>query len=92
MNWGPQDEGEAVRAIQTALELESVRSVLRSAGRCAAQGAIAWAVSHPAVTGAIVGVRNEREAAELAGAARLRLAPNERATIAAAASAAGPSA
>jgi aryl-alcohol dehydrogenase-like predicted oxidoreductase len=64
------------------LDLEGVRAVVRSAGGTAAQGAIAWTVSHPAVTGAIVGVRNEREAFELADAARLRLTPNERATIA----------
>ena len=64
------------------LELDSVRAALRSPGRSAAQGAIAWAASHPGVTGAIVGVRSERAAAELAGAANLRLPPNERATIA----------
>jgi hypothetical protein len=38
-----------------------------------------------AVTGAIVGVRNAREAAELAQAATERLAPDERAAIASAA-------
>jgi len=64
------------------LDLEGVRAALRSAGGSAAQVSIAWTVSHPAVTGAIVGVRNEREAAELAHAANLRLTPNERATIA----------
>ena len=46
-------------------------------------GAIAFVLSHPAVTGAIVGVRNERDAAELAPAARLRLTPDELAAIAA---------
>jgi len=65
-----------------ALELDCVRVALRGANRSAAQSAIAWTVSHPAVTGAIVGVRNEREAAELAGAAALRLTPHERATFA----------
>jgi aryl-alcohol dehydrogenase-like predicted oxidoreductase len=43
------------------LELEPVRASLRSEGRTAAQGAIAFVLSHPAVTGAIVGFRNERE-------------------------------
>jgi aryl-alcohol dehydrogenase-like predicted oxidoreductase len=39
-------------------------------------------LSHPAVTGAIVGVRNEREGAELAQMAQVRLTPDEVATIA----------
>ena len=64
------------------LELEDVRASLRAAGRTAAQGAIAFVLSHPAVTGAIVGVRNERDAAELAPAARLRLTADELAAIA----------
>lgn len=48
------------------LDLEPVRAGLRSEWGTAARGAIAFVLSHPAVTGAIVGVRNEREAAELA--------------------------
>ena len=51
------------------LELEPVRASLRRDGRTAAHGAIAFVLSHPAVTGAIVGVRNEREARELAAMA-----------------------
>jgi aryl-alcohol dehydrogenase-like predicted oxidoreductase len=64
------------------LDLEGVRVSLRGGGRTAAQGAIAFVLSHPAVTGAIVGVRTEPEAAELAEAARLRLTPDEVAAIA----------
>jgi aryl-alcohol dehydrogenase-like predicted oxidoreductase len=64
------------------LDLEGVRASLRSGGRTAAQGAIAFVLSHPAVTGAIVGVRTEREAAELGAAAQLRLTPEEVAAIA----------
>jgi aryl-alcohol dehydrogenase-like predicted oxidoreductase len=45
--------------------------------RSAAQGAIAFVLSHPAVTGAIVGVRNEGEAAELAPAAEVTLTAGE---------------
>jgi aryl-alcohol dehydrogenase-like predicted oxidoreductase len=63
-------------------ELGDVRTALRGEERSAAQGAIAFVLSHPAVTGAIVGVRNEREAAELAHAAHLRLLPEEVAAIA----------
>jgi aryl-alcohol dehydrogenase-like predicted oxidoreductase len=50
------------------LELEPVRASLRSEGRTAAQGAIAFVLSQPAVTGAIVGFRNEREVAALTSA------------------------
>jgi aryl-alcohol dehydrogenase-like predicted oxidoreductase len=64
------------------LELDEVRASLRGGGRSAAQGAVAFVLSHPAVTGAIVGVRNEREAGELASAAELRLTPDEIAAIA----------
>jgi aryl-alcohol dehydrogenase-like predicted oxidoreductase len=58
-----------------------VRASLRGGGRTAAQGALAFVLSHAAVTGAIVGVRNEREAAELAPAVRLRPTPDEVAAI-----------
>jgi aryl-alcohol dehydrogenase-like predicted oxidoreductase len=64
------------------LELDGVRAALRGDGRNAAQGAIAFVLSNRAVTGAIVGVRNEREAGELAAAAQLRLTPDEIAAIA----------
>jgi aryl-alcohol dehydrogenase-like predicted oxidoreductase len=64
------------------LELEPVRAALRGDGtRSSAQGAIAFVLSHPAVTGAIVGVRNEREAAELAQMGALRLTDDERAAL-----------
>ena len=59
------------------IELEPVRAALRGDRRTAAQGAIAFVLSHPAVTGAIVGVRNQREAAELIETAGLRLTANE---------------
>jgi aryl-alcohol dehydrogenase-like predicted oxidoreductase len=64
------------------LELEPVRATLRSDGtRSSAQGAIAFVLSHPAVTGAIVGVRNENEAAELAVMSGLRLTEDELAGV-----------
>jgi aryl-alcohol dehydrogenase-like predicted oxidoreductase len=64
------------------LELEPVRSALRAGRRTAAQGAIGFVLSHPAVTGAIVGVRNQREGTELAQMAELRLTRDEVAAIA----------
>jgi aryl-alcohol dehydrogenase-like predicted oxidoreductase len=45
-----------------------VRAALRSEGRTAAQGAIAFVLSHPAVTGAIVGFRNEQEVSPITSA------------------------
>ena len=47
-------------------DLDAARRELRELGGSAAHGALRWVLSNPAVTGAIVGVRNEREAAELA--------------------------
>ena len=64
------------------LELEPVRSALRAGRRTAAQGAIGFVLSHPAVTGAIVGVRNQQEGAELAQMAELRLTRDEVVAIA----------
>jgi len=64
------------------LELEPVRSALRAGQRTAAQGAIGFVLSHPAVTGAIVGVRNQQEGAELAQMAELRLTRDEVVAIA----------
>jgi aryl-alcohol dehydrogenase-like predicted oxidoreductase len=77
------EDGDFRRSHRFAeLELESLRDALRGDGRrSAAQGAIAFVLSHPAVTGAIVGVRNEREGAELAQTADLRLTPDEVAAI-----------
>jgi aryl-alcohol dehydrogenase-like predicted oxidoreductase len=48
------------------LDLDAARRELGELGGSAALGALRWVLSNPAVTGAIVGVRNEREAAELA--------------------------
>jgi aryl-alcohol dehydrogenase-like predicted oxidoreductase len=79
------EDGDFRRSHRFAeLELESVRAALRGGGRrSAAQGAIAFVLSHPAVTGAIVGVRNEGEGAELAQMTELRLTRDEIAAIAA---------
>ena len=46
-------------------------------GNTSAQVALAWLLHRPGVTGAIVGIRNEREAQQLPGAASLRLEPDE---------------
>jgi aryl-alcohol dehydrogenase-like predicted oxidoreductase len=71
------------------LDLEPLRATLRAVGErhgaSAAQVALAWVIAQPALAGAIVGIRNEREAEELPGAARLTLAADELREIAAAA-------
>ena len=46
-------------------------------GTTSAQVALAWLLHRPGVTGAIVGIRTEREAEQLPGAASLRLEPDE---------------
>lgn len=46
-------------------------------GRTAGEVAIAWTLRHPAVTAAIVGVRNARQVQGIAGAGELRLSPAE---------------
>jgi aryl-alcohol dehydrogenase-like predicted oxidoreductase len=71
------------------LDLEPLRATLRAVGEShgasAAQVALAWLIAQPAVTGAIVGIRNEREAEELPGAGGLTLGADELREIAAAA-------
>ena len=46
-------------------------------GRSAGEVAIAWTLRHPAVTAAIVGMRNAEQAAGLRGALEFRLSPEE---------------
>jgi len=50
-------------------------------GRTAGEVAIAWTLRHPAVTGAIVGVRSAQQVAGVIGAAEFRLTPEEIAEI-----------
>jgi aryl-alcohol dehydrogenase-like predicted oxidoreductase len=64
-----------------SLDLGPLRAALASIGaghqRSAAQVALAWVLRQPAVAGAIVGIRSEREAEQLLGAADLRLSTIE---------------
>jgi aryl-alcohol dehydrogenase-like predicted oxidoreductase len=60
------------------LDLTELRTTLsRVGGGTAAQAALAWVLHRPGVAGAIVGIRNEAEARELAGVADLRLSPDD---------------
>jgi aryl-alcohol dehydrogenase-like predicted oxidoreductase len=59
------------------LVADRLRSVGDRIGRTPGAIAIAWTLHHPAVTGAIVGARNAKQAAEVMGAGEIRLADEE---------------
>ena len=53
--------------------VESMRKIAYRHNRFVGEVAIAWTLGHPAVTGAIVGARNARQAEQVMGAGDLRL-------------------
>jgi aryl-alcohol dehydrogenase-like predicted oxidoreductase len=57
--------------------VECLREIANRHNRFVGEVAIAWALRHPAVTGAIVGARNARQAEEVMRAGELRLADEE---------------
>jgi len=60
------------------LELaELLRGIGRRHGRTPGEVAIAWALRHPAVTAAIVGMRSAKQVEGVIGAAEFRLSPEE---------------
>jgi aryl-alcohol dehydrogenase-like predicted oxidoreductase len=59
------------------LAVEVLRSIGKRHSRSPGEIAIAWTLMNPAVTGAIVGFRNPRQFAGVAGAAEFRLSPAE---------------
>ena len=60
------------------LELvESLREIGNRHERTPGEVAIAWTLDHPAITGAIVGFRSERQVSGIIGAATFRLLPSE---------------
>lgn len=61
--------------------VDRLRAVGERHGRSPGEVAIAWTLSHPAVTGAIVGARNARQVEGVIGAGDLRLTPDEIAEI-----------
>jgi aryl-alcohol dehydrogenase-like predicted oxidoreductase len=58
--------------------VEALRRIGAARGRSPIELAIAWAISHPAVTGAIVGARRPDQLDEIARAAEIALTPTER--------------
>jgi hypothetical protein len=61
--------------------VDRLKSLAAEHGRSVAQLAIAWVLGHPAVTVALVGVRNRRELEENAAAVHWRLSEEDRAQI-----------
>jgi aryl-alcohol dehydrogenase-like predicted oxidoreductase len=60
---------------------ELLRTIGKRHGRTAGEVAIAWALRHPAVTAAIVGMRSPKQVEGVIGAAEFRLSPEEIAEI-----------
>jgi aryl-alcohol dehydrogenase-like predicted oxidoreductase len=61
--------------------VERLREIGNPHGRTPGEVAIAWALSNPAVTGAIVGFRSARQVSGIIGAAEFRLLTSEMAEI-----------
>jgi aryl-alcohol dehydrogenase-like predicted oxidoreductase len=57
--------------------VEQLRAVGEQYGRSPGEVAIAWTLRHPAITGAIVGVRSARQVEEIIGAGDFRLSEAE---------------
>ena len=57
--------------------VDRLQEIARRHNRSTGEVAIAWTLHHPAVTGAIVGARNERQAEGVMRAGELRLADEE---------------
>jgi aryl-alcohol dehydrogenase-like predicted oxidoreductase len=57
--------------------VERLRQIGTRHGRSAGEVAIAWTLNHPAVTGAIVGIRSPRQVSGIIGALEFRLSSDE---------------
>jgi aryl-alcohol dehydrogenase-like predicted oxidoreductase len=68
------NEPALTRNLQIA---EVLREIGARHGRTAGEVAIAWTLRHPAVTGAIVGMRSAKQVEGVIGAAEFRLSPEE---------------
>lgn len=56
-------------------------TIARSRGKKMSDIVVAWELTHPPLTGAIIGVRNEKEAREMVGGLELRLSRDETSMI-----------
>jgi aryl-alcohol dehydrogenase-like predicted oxidoreductase len=57
--------------------VETLRAIGKRHNATPGEVAIAWTLRNPAVTGAIIGVRSAQQASGIAGAAGLKLSPND---------------
>jgi aryl-alcohol dehydrogenase-like predicted oxidoreductase len=81
-DWRSRDvEFQEPRLSKNLALVERLREVGEQHGRRPGQVAIAWTLRNPAVTGAIVGARNEKQVEGNVGAANLRLTDEEIAEI-----------
>jgi aryl-alcohol dehydrogenase-like predicted oxidoreductase len=77
-DWRSRDPNFQEPKLSRNLQLvELLRSIGKRHGRTPGEVAIAWTLRHPAVTGAIVGVRNPEQVSGVMGAAELRLSSEE---------------
>jgi aryl-alcohol dehydrogenase-like predicted oxidoreductase len=77
-DWRRQDPDFAEPNLSHNLALvERMREIANNHDRFVGEVAIAWTLHHPAVTGAIVGARNARQAEEVMRAAELHLIEEE---------------
>jgi aryl-alcohol dehydrogenase-like predicted oxidoreductase len=77
-DWRHSDPEFREPKLSRNLELvERLREIARRHGRSPGEVAIAWTLRHPAVTGAIVGARNARQAGGVMLAGNLRLSDKE---------------
>ncbi len=82
-DWRKHDRNFQEPLLSKHLQLvERLRSVGRRHGATAGEVAIAWTLTNPAVTGAIVGIRSAEQAKGIAGAGSLVLTADEIAEIA----------
>src|SRR5262249_54957439 len=56
---------------------QKLKEIAARHGRQAGESAIAWVLDNPAITGAIVGVRNEEQVRGIVGAMEFRLSADE---------------
>jgi len=77
-DWRSRNPEFAEPKLSRNLELvERLREIARRHGRTPGEVAIAWTLRNPAVTGAIVGARNARQASAVMRAGELRLTDKE---------------
>jgi len=75
------DQFKEPKLSQNLKVVEWLRVVGARHGRSPGETAIAWALRHPAVTGAIVGARNAKQVDGIIGATEFRLTPQEIAEV-----------